>query len=237
MSTPSVRRFLPLLLGAGALAVVAIAEPTLLTSTLRSPRALALIVVLVVAIAVGGRLLSRRFGPKVAMGARLAGVAIIAVVLVAPALRQTTVEEDFPVDVATAAAKGEPAATSAPSADANASASADEPQPVLVTSGQLAGINHHATGTVAVFRLADGSHVVRFEDVDIRNSPDPVLYLLPGRDQKTRDGGTEVTKLKATKGSFTHELPAGFDVNRDFTVFIWCDRFTTPIANADQRPV
>jgi len=89
---------------------------------------------------------------------------------------------------------------------------------------------------VSVFRLADGTAVVRFEDVDIRNSPDPVLYLVPGRGKQTRDGGTRVGALKATRGSFNHTVPASFDLDQPFTVFIWCDRFAVPIANADQQP-
>ncbi len=104
-----------------------------------------------------------------------------------------------------------------------------------MTTGELDGIGHDATGTVAVYRLADGSHLVRFEDVDIRNAPDPVLYLVPGRDRRSRDGGTEVAPLKATKGTFHHVVPASFDVTQDFTVFVWCERYTTPIAAASQR--
>jgi hypothetical protein len=105
-----------------------------------------------------------------------------------------------------------------------------------LTSGRLRGIGHDAEGTVSVYRLEDGSAVVRFEDVDIKGAPDPVLYLVPGADQQDREGGAEIAALKATKGSFNHVVPADFDLSQPFTVFVWCERYATPIASADQRP-
>jgi hypothetical protein len=109
--------------------------------------------------------------------------------------------------------------------------------PQRITTGDLEGIGHQASGEVSVFRQEDGSYFVRFEDVDIRGAPDPVLYLVPGRDRRSREGGTEIAPLKATRGSFNHTLPASFPFDGDFTVFVWCERYATPIAAADQQPV
>ncbi len=284
---------LRLLLPAVVLVVaVALFVPSLAASTARSPRALAVIAVLVAATVFAGRWLDRRWGRPAGIAGRSAIGALAVWFLVLPAVQQKTLVEDIPTVAAGAARPAStsvpepvtsttiaataaettevtapPPTTVAPRAGAPASATPPAPTPATpttttttavaaapttttttspppataepqrITTGSLSGIGHHATGTVSVFRLGDGTSIVRFEDVDIRNSPDPVLYLVPGRDRQTREGGIEVGKLKATKGTFNHTVPASFDLGQDFTVFIWCERFATPIANADQRPI
>ncbi len=271
----TVRRYGPVLLLAGlAVGALALFEPSVLTSTARSPRAIGTFVVLALVTSVVGRIVTRRWGRGAGRLTGLVAVGLAVWLLVLPALRQTTLDEAFPVAAASAtsatlttvaptsttttttttttapsastasAPTANPSATttSAPSVTTTKTASkAQEPaaaasdEPVRLTTGRLEGIGHEASGSVSVFRLVDGSAVVRFEEVDIRGSPDPVLYLVPGADRRTRDGGLRVANLKGTKGSFNHPVPASFDLDQPFTVFIWCDRFTVPIANADQR--
>lgn len=278
----SVRRYGPVLLLAGlAVGALAVFEPSVLTSTARSPRAIGTFVGLAVGTSIVGRLAARRWGRGAGRLTGLVAVGLAVWLLVLPALRQTTLDEAFPVAVASATSGATPETTStvapttttttapietptplpaasigtptppptptsapttttttaspAPKAQEPAAVATDEP--VRLTTGRLEGIDHQATGTVSVFRLADGSAVVRFDEVDIRGAPDPVLYLVPGADRRTRDGGLRVANLKGTKGSFNHPVPASFDLDQPFTVFIWCDRFAVPIANADQRRV
>jgi hypothetical protein len=213
------------------IAVLAVVEPSVLTGTARSPRALLVIAGAVALTALAGRLVGRRFGPRAAAATRLAVVGVTLWVLLVPALRQETLDEELP---GTTVAAGGTAGIDVPG---GADAVADGPAPGPVTTGDLEGIGHHATGTVTVHRLDDGTHVVRFEDVDIRGTPDPVLYLVPGHGARTREGGADLGSLKATRGTFHHEVPTDFDLDRDFSVFVWCGRFAVPIANADQRPV
>lgn len=104
-----------------------------------------------------------------------------------------------------------------------------------LTTGAIDGIGHEASGTASVWRLSDGSAIVRFDEIDLKGAPDPVLYLVPGADRRSREGGVEVAPLKATKGSFNHAVPPSFDLDQPFTVFIWCEQYAVPIANADQR--
>lgn len=264
------RRFGPVVAATACIALaLVIVEPSILTSTIRSPRALALIVVIAVATSVAGRIVRRRWGRGAGRLTGLAALGLSGWLLVAPALRQTTLNESLP-GVPTAATAASPdssevstpppetAAITSPSntmngprtggtsstttvvpAPPNTPAGAEDAgivtSPSRVTTGRLAGIGHEAAGEVSVYRLADGTAVVRFEEVDIRGAPDPVLYLVPGSDRRSRDGGVRVGPLKATKGSFNHTVPASFELDQPFTVFVWCDRFATPIANADQR--
>jgi len=207
-------------------------EPALVTDTVRSPRALAVVAVTVVACMVLGRV-GRRWGGSLggAFGAAVP-LALVGWLVVAPAVRDDTLVEALP----SAAVPSAPSPTLSPtpaSATSAPTATAAQPTgPTKVSTGRVRGIGHTASGTVALYRLADGSHLVRFEDVAIEGSPDPVLWLVPGSDRESRDGGTKVGSLKATHGTFHHDVPASFDLTQDFTVFVWCDRFATPIAGA-----
>jgi len=294
-------------LDAGLVALLYALEPALITDTVRSPRALGVVALTVVACMLLGRL-GRRWQGSVggAIGAAVP-LALVGWLVIAPAVRGVTLIEPLPAGASALdetsgtdpsiepGADGSPTAsapaltTSAPTAQESARTSAVSPPasggrqstsaqqgapsavrsstprssspatapsnnptaaptsaapapppasgPVEVSSGRVEGINHTASGTVAIYRLEDGSHIVRFEDVALEGAPDPVLWLVPGRDRRSRDGGLEVGPLKATHGSFNHAVPASFDVTQDFTVFIWCERYATPIANATQNRV
>lgn len=213
----------------------AVFEPSVLNSTVRSPRAIALLVLVVVGTSLMGRIVARRWGRGAGRLTAVMMVGLAAWLLVAPAIRQTTLDEAFPVAGTGSTAPTATVSTSADQVTTTTPGGATEPR--RLTIGRLEGIGHDASGSVSVFSLPDGSAVVRFEEVDIRGAPDPVLYLVPGPGKQTREGGTRVAALKATKGSFNHAIPASFDLDRSFTVFIWCDRFAVPIANADQQRV
>jgi hypothetical protein len=181
----------------------------------------------VVALAV--LLLVRRFAHSWAWGLVAASVpfAVAGWLFVAPAYRTKTLHEALPMAGA--------APVTAPAASATTGAVAAPPTaPVRISSGRLRGIGHHATGGAAVYRVADGSYVVRFEQADIQNAPDPYVYLVPRRGATRPDGGTRLGRLRATRGEFNQPAPRDFDYAREFTVLVWCKKFATPIASAPQ---
>ena len=49
--------------------------------------------------------------------------------------------------------------------------------PVLLSSSEWIGIGHPGTGTVLLYRQPDGSHVIRFEDLEVSNGPDLLVIL------------------------------------------------------------
>ena len=99
-------------------------------------------------------------------------------------------------------------------------------------AGDLHGINHSASGMVRIVEASDGGRVVRFEHFTVQGAPAPVLYVIDGADARS-PGGTNLGAFTATDGdTLDVALPAGVKPAAGWTVLIWCERFTTPIANA-----
>jgi hypothetical protein len=144
-----------------------------------------------------------------------------------PVFRERTVVEAFPpVAVATAVATASPGPTAVPSTVPSPSVVATR-----LAAGRLSGIDHHARGTVALYRVGDRVRL-RFEQVDIEGTPTPSVHLVaPGR--RSPKGGLRLGGLKGEKGSFSYLAPAGFDPSTAWSVLVWCDRYAVPIAAAD----
>ncbi len=122
------------------------------------------------------------------------------------------------------------AATSAPTPAARASTAAPA-SAVRLSSGRLSGINHKASGGVAIYRVS-GGNVLRFEDVSFNREPGPSVHLVPPGSRSPK-GGVRLGKLKAEKGSFSYALPASVDATAAWSVLIWCDPYSTPIGASD----
>ncbi|MFD4257120.1 DM13 domain-containing protein [Streptomyces sp. NPDC058534] len=187
-----------------------------------------------------GRGRSARVGPW------LAGVLLVAVAGAGFGLywfqpwklwQDETVHEALPVtvDVNTSRVPAEgPSSSEKPSTPPPA-------EPVTLASGELISHEHATSGTVKLVRLADGSHVVRVEDLDTSNGPDlrvlltdaPVKEGRPGR--HVFDDGKHVGlgKLKGNKGSQNYAVPADVDPARYSSVSIWCDRFDVSFGAAE----
>ncbi len=109
-------------------------------------------------------------------------------------------------------------------------------EPVKLSSGELVGIDHRASGSVAVYRVEGGQHVVRFEEFDVQNGPDYRVYLVPGPGQQGTDGGLDLGPMRANRGNLNVDVPAGTDMSAYATVLVWCRAFSVPIANATLMP-
>lgn len=132
-----------------------------------------------------------------------------------------------------------PTTAGAPGADPDAAASPGgpvttaAPQPVQLTTGRFVGLDgHRGSGEAAVFRLPDGSAVVAFRELSVQSVPDPVLYLVPGANRDNRTGGVRLGRFDASRDRY--EIPAGTDLSGPLTVLIWCERFASPVAGANQ---
>ena len=235
---------------AAAVAVAVAFRGDVVRATLTSPAALIRLALLVAGLVLLSWTL-RRFVESAAVRGLVMAVPAAAIgwFLVVPYFTDETVVEPLPgvaVDTTTATTVPGPAAGAAPTPTAGTAApvapvapvATTVPGPVLLSVGELAGIDHRASGSAALYRLVDGSHIVRLEDIDIQNGPDYFVHLVPGADRESPGGGHDLGALKGNRGSQNYEIPADVDVSDGpFTVLVWCRAFSVPVANATPQPV
>ncbi|MBE8525426.1 DM13 domain-containing protein [Amycolatopsis sp. H6(2020)] len=157
-----------------------------------------------------------------------------------------TVQEAFPSAAPTsppAAPTSQSAApTSRPAAPvAESSVPVSPPaEPAEVATGRLISHEHRTTGSVRIVRAADGSLVLRLENLETSSGPDVHVWLTdapvkPGKDGwDVFDDGKylDAGKLKGNKGNQNYPLPAGTDLAAYTSVSIWCDRFNVSFGAA-----
>lgn len=113
-------------------------------------------------------------------------------------------------------------------------------QATLVEQGQFGGAIdpiHHANGTASVYRLADGSEVVRLENFKSTNGPNLYVYLSGNASPRnsaglSAAGDFEVGRLKGNIGNQNYALPTGFDLSKFKSVVIYCKQFHVVFGSA-----
>ena len=110
--------------------------------------------------------------------------------------------------------------------------------PVLLSSSEWISIGHPGTGTVLVYRQPDGSHVIRFEDLEVSNGPDLLVILsqAPLVNDRAAYSAAEYLSLgdlKGNKGNQNYVVPADVNLGDYQTVAIWCRRFNYTFNAAD----
>ena len=112
--------------------------------------------------------------------------------------------------------------------------------PVKVLQGAFHDAEYEGTGDAAVYRLANGSHVLRLENLNVENGPDLFVYAVAADDAYDsatveEAGFVSAGPLKGNQGNQTYELPADFDPEVHRSVTIWCQRFSGNFATAPLR--
>jgi len=83
---------------------------------------------------------------------------------------------------------------------------------------------HMASGNVKVLQILDGSHVLRFENLDVTNGPDLYVYLAT---DTTAQDFVSLGRLKGNMGDQNYPIPDNTDLEKYDTVLIWCQAFST----------
>ncbi|WP_054813957.1 DM13 domain-containing protein [Nocardia arizonensis] len=114
--------------------------------------------------------------------------------------------------------------------------------PLPTSRGEFVSHEHHTVGAVVVLRLADGSSVLRLEELDTSDGPDVHVWLTdqPVTDSWTNlDDGEHVDlgKMKGNKGNQNYPVPGDVDMTRFGTVSLWCERFHVSFGAAALRPI
>lgn len=198
---------------------------------------------------------ARRVIPHRTTGAVVAAVPVLVALwfVLWPYVRPATeVDEAFPVVTTDTIPAADTTTTVPPAPDPEADASTTTtdppatststtttvaPTPVELARGSFQGLTgHRGSGDAALYRLADDSLLLRFEEVDIGSGPDLEVYLVPGADQRGLGGGHHVASLTAERGNQNYTVPDGVDLETgEWTVLVWCETFVVEVANATLR--
>ena len=110
---------------------------------------------------------------------------------------------------------------------------ASETEPLLVKEGMFrnGGPSYSGSGRAAIYRLADGSHVLRLEDFSVTNGPDLRVMLAAHPDPQTSNAlhsqaVIELEPLKGNQGNQNYLIPAGVDIAGQGSVVIYCQPFS-----------
>ena len=187
-------------------------------------------------------------------------VLAVAWVLISPLFIDERVEEAFP-GVPTPAALGSmsaekkariaddvqiaddvlAAATKMPDHPMTEAMPAKPAGPELLRNGQFADADavHKGSGAAAIYRLADGTYVLRLADFKVTNGPDLRVILVRHADPKgSSDVGDDYVDLGALKGNIGNQnypLPANTEVAAYGSVAIWCRAFGVLFSAAPLR--
>jgi len=110
----------------------------------------------------------------------------------------------------------------------------------VVVSGSFRSLEHATTGKAVVLGRADGTAILRLEDLHTSNGPDLRVYLskVPaGRDLHAyRNGFIDLGPLKGNRGNQNYAVPAGTDLSKFKSAVIWCRRFLVGFGVAPLLP-
>ena len=171
--------------------------------------------------------------------------------LLSPLLISQTVAEEFP-RAANAVLPDNMTMSAAESRMASA-AERDTPEmsepmpaaaPVAIATGSFRDADsfHRGSGTATIYRSADGSHFLRFEDFRVTNGPDlRVLLAQAAAPQSRRElhdaGYIHLAELKGNVGSQNYNLPSEVDpVAAGGSVIIYCQPFQVIFSVAPLTP-
>jgi hypothetical protein len=115
---------------------------------------------------------------------------------------------------------------------------------VVLARGQLISHEHESSGSVVVYRLADGSRVLRVEGLRTSNGPALHVWLA---DAPVVEGSAgwyvfddgryvDLGELKGNIGSSNYLIPPDVDLGALPSVSIWCARFHVSFAATELTP-
>jgi hypothetical protein len=120
-------------------------------------------------------------------------------------------------------------------------AAQDGSSPQPLASGQFYSILHPTAGTATIYRVADGSRVLRFTGFSTSNGPDVHVYMVAADDAKDsasvlRAGFIDLGTIKGNMGNQNYALNPGVDLSKYRVVSVWCKRFSVNFGAARLLP-
>ena len=95
---------------------------------------------------------------------------------------------------------------------------------------------HRGSGRATLYRLEDGSHVLRLEDLNVTNGPDlHVLLMVDPEGADKSQGYLDLGKLKGNIGNQNYPIPLEAVVSEYHAVMIYCQPFHVVFSTAPLR--
>src|ERR1700678_4191995 len=100
-----------------------------------------------------------------------------------------------------------------------------------IESGTFYTILHPTSGTATIYRIVDGSHVLRFTNFKTSNGPDVHVYMVAADDAKANAtvqeaGFVDLGSIKGNIGDQNYNLGPDVDLTKYRAVSVWCKRFS-----------
>jgi len=110
-----------------------------------------------------------------------------------------------------------------------------------VESGRFYSILHPTEGTATIYRLGDGTRVLRLSSFKTSNGPDVHVYMVAADDAKDaaaveHAGFVDLGVIKGNIGDQNYTLGNELDLSKYRAVSIWCKRFSVNFGAAPLRP-
>ncbi|MEO0557679.1 MAG: DM13 domain-containing protein [Bacteroidota bacterium] len=168
--------------------------------------------------------------------------ALLAIVLLAACQNTPTEAADDPLPTASATPT-EAATPTAEEIEAEANmptvlvSDAMPASPERIASGAFSGAGFHdVSGTAALYRLADGSHLLRLDELASDNGPDLEVWLVRRTAGDVGEGGVSLGPLKSTQGNQNYDIPPDLELADFAGVSVWCRRFSVNFGTAPLQP-
>ena len=108
--------------------------------------------------------------------------------------------------------------------------------PKVLARGEFRSLENASSGTALLVQLADGSTIVRFEDLSTSLGPDVRVYLsaapASGDPGALDDEFVDLGALKGNEGNQNYVVPPNVDPAKYRSAVIWCRRFNVGFAVA-----
>ena len=110
-----------------------------------------------------------------------------------------------------------------------------------LASGQFYSILHPTAGTATIYRMGDGTRVLRFTGFSTSNGPDVHVYMVASDDAKDaatveKAGFIDLGVIKGNVGDQNYTISGDLDLAKYRAVSIWCKRFSVNFGAAALRP-
>jgi len=111
----------------------------------------------------------------------------------------------------------------------------------VLVSGSFYSILHPTKGTATIYRMGDGTRILRLTSFSTSNGPDVHVYMVAADDAKDvatvqQAGFVDLGVIKGNIGDQNYPLGSDLDLAKYRAVSIWCKRFSVNFGAAALKP-